>query len=154
MITRWLRAERVSYIDPLHAGRHPFQTYIFGLCIISSVPALFGIVGAASIEAELPYWLALGWNLALLVGATVGLLGSYWPGDYTNALTIERTGLAIVGSAAVVYAVVIIVSASPDRIIQAAITFGFGLACIRRARDIGHIIQTALSDLRAKAAQE
>lgn len=144
----------ISYIDPLHAGRHPFQTYLLLLCIIAGVPILFGRIGASSIESELPFWLAFIWALLLFLGSAVGLVGAYWRGDYTNALTIERIGLAIVGSAACVYAVVIIVNTGWDRLIPAAITLAFGVASLRRARDIGQIIKMALEDLRVEVVDE
>jgi hypothetical protein len=140
----------VSYIDPLRAGRHPFQIYLLGLSVISGAPILLGSIGAESVERQLPFWLAFCWGLALLVGAGIALIGCYWPGDYVNALTIERVGLAVIGAAAIVYGVVIMFDNSnsiPSRIIPVAIILAYGFACLRRARDIGRIIQLAIGDL-------
>ncbi len=143
----------ISYIDPLHAGRHPFQTYLLLLCIIAGLPILFGRIGASSIESELPFWLAFSWALLLFLGSAIGLVGAYWRGDPANALTIERIGLAVVGSAACVYAVVIIINTGWDRLIPAGITAAFGFASLRRARDIGQVIKMAIEDLKIEAAE-
>jgi hypothetical protein len=134
----------IVYADPLRAGRHPFQAYLLALCVISGLPILIGQVGASTIEESVPYWLAFSWGLALFLGAAAGLLGTYWPGDYTNGLTVEQIGLAVVGSAALVYGIIIVITGGVPRFIPAAITVGFGLSCLRRARDIAYIIKIAI----------
>jgi hypothetical protein len=148
----------VSYVDPLHAGRHPFQTYLLALSVVSGLPILFGYIGAGSMARELPFWLAFCWGLALFIGSSVALVGSYWRGNAANALTIERAGLAVIGSAAIVYGVVIIFAAGntsvPGRIIPVAIIEAYGFSCIRRARDIGRIVHAALTELKADNGHE
>lgn len=138
---------RVSYIDPLRSGRHPFQIYLLALCIVSAVPLIFGRFTAGSIEETLPEWLVVSWGLMLFGGAAAGLIGSYWRGDYADGLTIERVGLAAVGSAAAVYSVVIVATGGIPRLLAAAIILGFGLCCLRRARDIGRIIRAAIREV-------
>ena len=139
--------KRITYTDPLHTGRHPFQTYLCVLCIVSGLPIIIGHVGASSIESQMPFWLAYCWGWALFLGAAIGLVGAYWPGEYDSALTIERAGLAMLGTAAALYAIVILTVDGWDRLIPAAITFAFGFACIRRALDIGRIIRLAVHNL-------
>lgn len=142
---KWLRRTHESiYANPLYTGRHPFQVYLMVLCVLSSLPQLFGFVTAGSIESELPDWLAAAWNSVLLVGSTITLLGSYWPKGIATALTLERAGLALVGSASLVYTAVIIFDSGWTRLLAAAIIAAFGLSCLRRSRDIGHVITTAI----------
>lgn len=140
----------VAYADPLHAGRHPFQTYMLFVCVLAGVPLVFsgGAATPNSIEATLPDWLAFLWGLSLLVGAALALTGSYWPGDYSNALTLERIGLAISGGAAIIYGLALLTTLGWTGLVPGALTLGFGAACITRARDIGRIIQNAIHDLR------
>ena len=143
----WVRRETIPYADPLRAGRHPFQTYMLVLCVISGLPLLLGHVTAGSISASLPGWLATTWGAFLLVGSTTALAGSYWRGDYATALTIERIGLIIAGAAGLAYAAVVFLNASNlpfiDRLTGGAIILGFGASCVRRARDIGNIFHRA-----------
>jgi hypothetical protein len=149
---RLLRKGQIAYVDPLRAGRHPFQIYLLALSVVSGAPILFGSIGAGSIERELPFWLAFCWGLALFGGSGLALFGSFWQGGYVNALTMERIGLAIVGSAAVVYSITIMVAAGssspPSRIVPAAIVLAYGGACLSRARDIGRIMRAAIADLK------
>jgi hypothetical protein len=154
-VLKWFNrrsTKSIPYVDPLHAGRHPFQTYMLALSVVSGLPILFGYIGAGSVARELPFWLAFCWGLALFLGSSVALVGSYWRGNAANALTIERAGLALVGSAAIVYGIVIAFAAGqtsvPGRIIPISIIEAYGFSCLRRARDIGYIIQIAISDLK------
>lgn len=109
---QWLRSLRnrgtgdrhsLPYVDPLRAGRHPFQIYMLALCLAASLPYLFGYATAESVEKQLPVWLALAWGITLLTGSGIALVGSFWRGSIANALTMERLGLNFTGGAAVVY---------------------------------------------------
>lgn len=133
----------IVYTDPLHAGRHPFQTYMLALCILSSLPRLAGQGTSGAIESSLPTWLALAWALSLLLGASVALLGSFWPGDYDMGLFLERTGLDVVGLAALAYGVIIFIVGGWLSLLAAAIILGFALSCLTRARDIARIFHRA-----------
>lgn len=136
----------VPYADPLHAGRHPFQTFMLVLCVFSGVPLLFGEPPAASVEALLPPWMAVSWGVSLCLGALVALVGSYWPrGRYATALTMERAGLCIVGPAALVYGTLIGMYSGSAGFAAASITIGFGLSCLKRAHDIGKVITRAIA---------
>lgn len=117
MVWKYLRALRarssddlrpLPYIDPLHAGRHPFQIYMLALCVVSGAPYLFGYATAEAVEKQLPVFLALAWGLMLFFGAAIALVGSYWKGSIANALTMERVGLSSTGGAAVVYGLCIV----------------------------------------------
>lgn len=145
------KLRRAVYGDPLYAGRHPFQTYLLALCVISGVPKLFGVTTSESIDAELPEWLAYAWGFMLSAGSLAALVGAYWRGQLATALTVERAGLAAVGAAAIVYGVVIVVAVHLPGLLAAGIVVGFGLFCVRRARDIGHVIKTAIQVAKEQA---
>lgn len=142
----------VRYADPLHAGRHPFQTYLLALCALSGIPLLFGHTNSGSVEETLPAAVAAAWGAILCGGAVVALLGTYWPirGDkhdltrYATALTLERIGLAMVGPGALVYATVIVLAAHLDGLLVAAVVAAFGWAAIARMRDVGRVIARAI----------
>lgn len=135
----------ISYADPLRAGRHPFQTFMLALCVASGIPLLFGRSNAGSINELLPSWLAVAWGVSLTVGAAVGLAGSYWRGSYANALTAERVGLILVGTAALIYGSLIFVFAGFTGAVAGCVTFGFGASCLRRSSDIGRVIARAIA---------
>lgn len=142
-ITR--RAGNLPYTDPLKAGRHPFQTYLLLLCVVSGLPLLFGEPAADSIEAALPPWLVYYWAASLSGGALLALAGSFLVrNNYANALTAERAGLYFAGAAGVVYGAAIFIGRGQGALVAAAITLGFGLSCLRRASDIALIFKRAL----------
>jgi hypothetical protein len=138
----WLR--RSIYADPLHAGRHPSQVFLLLLCVVSGIPKLFGVTTAGSVEASLPGWLAVAWGGVLFGGSAAALVGSYWRGELVTALTVERAGLALVGAAAVMFAIVVVFAGGWQRLLQAVIIAGFGGTCLRRAFDIGQVMKTAI----------
>ena len=140
-----MTVNRLPYSDPLRAGRHPFQTYLLALCVVSGAPMAAGQVTANSLEEQLPEPLVIAWGVMLVFGAVVALFGSYARVSYATALTLERVGLWSTGGAAIVYGAIIMFSGSWGGFVAACIIFGFGVACTRRARDIGHIFQRALS---------
>jgi len=142
------RSRGVKYADPLHAGRHPFQTFMLALAVISGLPLILGHPQPRSIEATLPPWLATTWGVMLFGGAVVALLGSYWLGNYANALTIERIGLLVVGGAACLYGLTLLLVLGPSTAVAAGIVLGFGLASLKRAFDIGHIMRAAIKSLK------
>lgn len=151
----WKSRETIKYADPLHTGRHPFQTYLLVLCVVSGVPLLAGRVSAGSIEAELPGWLALTWGAALCLGSLAALIGSWWRGNYANALTLERMGLLIAGSAGIAYAAVILVTIPLNTgLVSAGLCLGFGASCVVRERDIGKIIARAGETVSTPIARE
>lgn len=190
----------LPYTDPLSAGRHPFQTYLLLLCVVSSFPYLFGYATAEAVERNLPVLVALGWGLMLLGGSTLALVGTYWTRGYDTALTMERIGLFATGIAGVIYSLCVLaakdvyapffmlliivgvycfriplpqrLSARKQHWVEAAyvalglvclvvggvlleesnatdvlvggfIILGFGISCLRRARDIAMIFKRA-----------
>ena len=139
------RGGSLPYTDPLKAGRHPFQTYLLLLSVISGVPLLFGEPAADSIEYALPPWLVYYWAASLSGGALLALSGSFLPRrNYATSLTMERSGLYLTGAAAVVYGLCILYFRGQGSLVAAAITLGFGLSCLRRASDIALIFRRAL----------
>lgn len=143
---RYPQQRTVPYADPLHAGRHPFQTYMLALCVVSGVPLLFGVSTAGSAEAILPHWVALAWGGGLSGGAAVALAGSYWPRrNYATALTIERIGLTVVGTSALFYTCLISAFLGWAGAVASMIVAGFGLASLTRAHDVGKIMLRAIA---------
>lgn len=144
MLSRLYRRVTVHYADPLYAGRHPFQTYLLALCVVSAVPQILGRRTATSIEALLPHWIATVWLYLLAVGALVALVGSRMPKSrYASALVIEQLGLYMVATPALIYAAAIVLYAGWGGIPAASIVFAFGLSSLIRGRDIGRVLHRA-----------
>lgn len=137
--------ERLPYTDPLRSGRHPFQTFILALCIVSGAPMALGQITAGSINEKLPEPLVIAWGIMLVLGSGTALFGTYWR-NYATSLTLERVGLWSTGVAALVYGVCILSTRNAGGLVATGIILAFGAACISRALDIGHIFHRALSE--------
>ena len=136
---KYLDGRIIRYMDPLHLGRHPFQTFIMALALVSVATTILAGVEPSSIEATLPGWVVFGWFLMLGVGCSLSLAGAYWRGGYTLALTLERIGLDFTGIAGVIYGLCVVGFAGLGGLVAAAIVLAFGAACLVRARDIALI---------------
>lgn len=145
----------IKYIDPLMAGRHPFQVFMLTLSFISGLPILFGEFTAGSVESTLPPIIAYGWGASLVLGSIVALIGSYLSqAHYATAVILERMGLTITGLSAVVYAVIIALQLEPGGLLAAGIVLAYGSACLSRARDISRIIHRAIDHKPATISRE
>lgn len=134
----------IIYVDPLHAGRHPFQLFLLGLCMVSALTLFLAGIEPGSLEAlTLHPVIVYMWNISLVGGAIMAFTGIYWRGEYDTALTLERVGLNFSGIFAVIYGIIIVTAAGFSAVVAASITVGFGVACLRRARDIGIVFYAA-----------
>lgn len=144
----------ISYADPLHLGRHPFQTYLLILCIVGSLPLLAGHVTAQSVEETLPLWAAIGWGWCLLLGSVLALVGSYWRGSFANALTMERLGLIGASAAAFLYGFIILIVGGLSGGTAACIILAFAAAAAKRSYDLGTILVRAVEENSRPVARE
>lgn len=140
-----------SYADPYRAGRHPFQRYILALCIVGTLPLLFGEPTSGSIESSLPSSVVLAWGVLLTAGCATTLVGVYWPlrepitpRSFVTALFLERLGLAIVWPTAFVYAAIIVAVTGWSGFLVAMLVVGFGWASRRRMRDCARTFRRAI----------
>ena len=117
----------------LAPSRHPFQLFILTLCLITGVPVLVGNAPApGSLEDAMPDFVFLGWNIALVAGSAVALVGSMVQKNRVTGILLEQWGLVAVGMAAIVYGILIPFVAHWGGAISASIIFGFGVACLWR----------------------
>lgn len=107
--------------------REPFEVYISALCVIFGIPLVLRGAGPNTIEETLPDVLVALWGIELVLGGILTLTGL----GIENA-RLERAGLTFLAAAALVYGTVLLFVAWPAGAIAAAVTIGFGLACLAR----------------------
>lgn len=133
-----IRGTRYQLEDPAYLQRNPYQVFLLGLSVLASFPLLQGHASSGVLERELDDRTVAAWGLLLLVGSVVALVGEFMPGYTWLGLVLERTGLAVVGSAAAIYTGVVLVSVS-DRTGVAyltAIQAAYALSCAWRVGQI------------------
>lgn len=144
----------ITYLDPLSAGRHPFQVFILALCLLSGLPILVGQYTAGSVEETLNAGIAYAWGASLVFGSATALVGSFLPrASYGTAVIMERVGLQVTGYAALIYATIIALQGNLGGVLATGIVGAFGAACLARARDIGRVLHRAETIDHTLAAQ-
>lgn len=140
--------EHARGFEYLAASRHPFETYLLALALVSGIPLMFGRANSASVAATLPDALVVVWGTMLVVGSGTALVGTYWRGSLLTGVVLERTGLVGVGGAAIVYSLATVLAVGIGATFSACLTVGFGLACFAQA----HRISRRINRLMARAA--
>lgn len=126
--------------DPQMAGRHPFEIFMLLLAAVTSIPSLLGAAPEpGSIEEALPGWASFSWQVALVIGSVMALVGIWWR-ERATGLILEQLGLALVGVAGVIYAFSVWSVVGVAAAIPGGIILGFGIACIVRWRQIQRTI--------------
>lgn len=121
-------AVRVARHIPTIVLAEPWAIFIKSLCIVSGLTTFAG-PAPGSIEQALPPLAAYGWAVTLVAGAGSALYGLLRP----RSQRIEISGLIWLGTAAVVYALAILLRFRIDGLIAGGIVLGFGAAALVRA---------------------
>jgi formate hydrogenlyase subunit 3/multisubunit Na+/H+ antiporter MnhD subunit len=110
-------------------GKSPDEMFLMALCLVSSIPILFGGVPApGSIDETMEPWLVFAWSLTLAVGALVVLI-SFTVKDRITGMIIEQVGSICLGVAATVYGLIILATSFDNGgAIPAVIVMGFAIA--------------------------
>lgn len=135
-----------DYALSLTPARHPFQLFILVMCVVSGMPTLLGEAPTPdSLEASSPLWFVYAWAATLTVGAIVTLVGMVWTNRFVGVL-IEQVGLVAVGSAAVLYGVVVFLRGfEAGAAFPASVIVGFGVSCLWRWKQLQRYVKSVLS---------
>lgn len=127
----------------------PFETFgalMFGLV---GIPLVLNGAEPNTISTVLPDPLVRLWAINLVVGSLLVLvgLGRGWQG-------VEKSGLSLLASACVAYAIVILYVAGTTAAFAAAILVAFGAACWRRRGAIQRVVVFHTTDLSPRVGDE
>jgi hypothetical protein len=119
--------------------RHPFEVAMLVAAVAVGASRVLSEPTSGSLERALSPFLISAWYLLLTLGSVIALTGIYWrePG---GGLLIERAGLTMLTSAGLVYGVAITATAGWRGLAAAMFVFGFSVASLIRALDIGRIL--------------
>jgi len=123
--------------DPLGVPRHPLAVFLLLLAVTSGLSQLLGIIVAKTPNTVLPTPIDASWAALLFFGAGCSLFGMFWQGDdIRTGLTLKRVGMFMLGSAALIYAVLLVAVFQVGGLLNAGIILGFGAACFLHYRTI------------------
>lgn len=81
-----LPIDRPTLDDPVYSQKNPYQTFLMGLSVVSSLPLLSGHSGSAVMDEALSDFVVTLWGLLLLIGSLVVLAGEFWRGHTWTSL--------------------------------------------------------------------
>lgn len=116
---------------------NPFEVFLLGLSLTSSIGLLRGTSGSAVLDAKLDDVVVSLWGFALAAGSLIALAGVYCyrkERTLVPGLVLERSGLALVGVAASIYSIVVITSVPfGDARWPVSVQIAYASACFFRA---------------------
>lgn len=128
--------QRIYAKLPRWFKKHNFEIFAAILCILASLPLLFGNITPKSLESQLPGVLVFVWAMVLLIGPVLiilGIIGSYRePIKITRKIdymTMEALGLTFLGWASFLYAWCILFVNLQQGWVASMITFIFMFTC-------------------------
>lgn len=119
--------------------QHPFEVAMLLSAAAVGVSRLLAGSTSGSLERTLPPGLLLVWYVLLTFGSVVSLVGVFWVEPVTGLL-VERSGLWALSSACAVFGVAIVTVGGLRGVAASLFLFGFTVACLLRAVDIGRIL--------------
>lgn len=140
-------------LAPPPATRNPDTVFLIALCLVAGLSQVLSGTEPGTVDALVPTWMALTWGIALIVGATLILVGVFWPQQGTGQL-IELVGRSIYGPAALAYAVAIYAAADKGFMVAAlgaAPFVGFAVACLVRVWQIVRRAEHSLKQMRERS---
>lgn len=102
--------DRVSWPPPWNS----FQVFLLGLSVGASIGLLQGNSGSTVLDAQLSDTAVTLWGAALVVGSLLAMAGIWCyrrPDRLYIGLHLERAGLLLVGTGAVIYSSVVLIAA-------------------------------------------
>lgn len=132
---RWI----VRHIPPAFLV-YPFELFLSLLCVVSGATLLLGAPAPMSLEALLPLVVVKVWAGTLLLGSGLTAVGIL-RGRQLTAIY----GLRLLGDAALVYSIAILVVGGIRGVTAGVITVAFAIACLARAFQLSTTALIALS---------
>lgn len=128
---RWSRFINHLISSPAPARRAADPVALMFFATLSGAIQLVKDAPAPSIEDQLGYVFGLFWAGSLLIGGLVSLVGLFLK-DENLGLLVERAGRIVLGSGALIYAVVLIYQNHVKAAAAVAFFAAFALACAYR----------------------
>jgi hypothetical protein len=126
-------------------GRHPFEVAVLAAAAACGLTLMVSGVSPRSVAAAMPEFVQVLWQVGLLAGGIIGLVGTFWPGKLAAQLGAEAVGVMFLGSATTMYTIALFTVSGTQAIAAGAFVGAVALASWARAGQIAR-------DLRKVAA--
>jgi len=128
-------------------GRHPFEVAILSAAAICGLALALSNTSPRSAAAAMPGLVQVLWQVLLIAGGVIGLVGVFWPGRLLAQLGTEACGVVLLGTATTMYSVALFTVAGMQALAAGSFVTAAALASWVRLWQIQR-------DLRRAAAAE
>jgi hypothetical protein len=128
-------------------GRHPFEVAILAAAAVCGLALALTDTSPRSAAAAMPGVVEVLWQVFLVGGGAIGLVGVFWPGKLLAQLGTEAVGVVLLGTATTMYSVALFTIAGMQALAAGSFVTAAALASWTRLWQIWR-------DLRRAAAAE
>ncbi len=128
-------------------GRHPFEVAILAAAAICGLALAVTDTSPRSAATAMPGLIQVMWQVLLIGGGVIGLVGVWWPGRILAQLGTEMVGVLLLGTATSMYAVALFTVSGAQALAAGSFVTAAALASWSRVWQI-------VRDLRRTAAAE
>lgn len=126
-------------------SRNPYEIWMLGALLLSGILFLLGATpNPRSVQAALPSFSQIMWNVQIITGSVVSLIGIFWKQPIASR-TMQIAGHLWVATGALIYALVLYYFAGAQATMSGLIILGVAAAGLTRAiqlrRQVRHIFQ-------------
>jgi hypothetical protein len=139
-----MTARRVRPVQ-ITTGRHPFEVAVLAAAALCGAALIATGVSPRSVAAAMPGLVQTLWQLGLLGGGVIGLVGAFWPGKLAAQLGAEAVGVIFLGGATTMYTIALFAVSGSQALAAGAFVGAVAVASWTRVAQIA-------DDLRRVAA--
>ncbi|RKR90981.1 hypothetical protein BDK92_5365 [Micromonospora pisi] len=90
------------------SGRHPFEVTLLAAAVVCGVGLLLSDARPRSVTVAMPLTVQATWEIGLIVGGVLGLVGVSWRGQLSTGLGLELGAIVLFGTTTGMYAIALL----------------------------------------------
>lgn len=119
------------------SGRHPFEVSVLLAAVMTGIFLLVTGFESRSVSAAMPGAIGVAWDLFMVGGGIIALVGAYWPGKLLARLGLEAIGVLLFGASLAMYVVSVVAFSGMQAVVAAMFVGSIAAGALLRAAQIG-----------------
>ncbi|MEU8821795.1 hypothetical protein [Actinoplanes sp. NPDC048796] len=126
-------------------GRHPFEVATLAAAAVCGTALILTDTSPRSAAAAMPGAVEVLWQILLIAGGVIGLVGVWWPGRLVAQLGTEAAGVVLLGAATSMYAVALFATSGAQALVAGSFVAAVAVASWSRFGQIGRDLYRAFA---------
>ena len=118
-------------------GRHPFEVAILAAAAVCGLALALTDTTPRSAATAMPGLVEVLWQVLLVAGGVIGLVGVFWPGRIAAHLGTEAIGIVLLGTATTMYAIALFTVSGTQALAAGSFVTAAAIASWARLWQIG-----------------